>query len=113
MEASTAKAAALKARAEQGEVAQGRLCLATGAQGSSNASPGPAPAAPAAAASVGAQQEEGSSGTVNHVALEDLERAVAAAYQRCGYQCLVNPSPHKAAGAHLICTKLVAGSRVS
>lgn len=85
MEASTAKAAALKARAEQGEVAQGRLCLATGAQGSSNASPRPAPAA---AASVGAQQEEGSSGTVNHVALEDLEKAVAAAYQRCGYGVL-------------------------
>lgn len=83
VEASAAKAAALKARAEQGEVAQGRLCLAAGAQGSSNASSSPAAAAPAAAASGAAQQEEGSSSATGHVALEDLGKAVAAAYQRC------------------------------
>lgn len=77
--ASAAKAAALKARVEQGEVAQGRLCLGPGAQGSGSSSN----SARAAAAASGGQQEQASNGAGGQVALEDLSRAVAAAYQRC------------------------------
>lgn len=82
IEASAAKAAALKARAEQGEVAQGRLCLAAGAQaggggGGSSSNPGPAGAGAAAG-----QQGEDAGCAGGQVALEDLSKAVAAAYQR-------------------------------
>jgi hypothetical protein len=79
IEASAAKAAALKARAEQGEVAQGRLCLAPGAQagGSSSSNAGPA-----GAGTSGVQQGEDADCAGGQVALEDLSKAVAAAYQR-------------------------------
>jgi hypothetical protein len=75
--ASAARAAALKARAEQGEVAQGRLCLSPGPAGDCGAA-----AAAAAAAGGGDKQEAGSSSADGQVSLEDLSTAVAAAYQR-------------------------------
>jgi hypothetical protein len=74
--ASAAKAAALKARAEEGEVAQGRLCLAGGPQaGTSNTSS-------AAAGGVGGGQQDDGASPSGQVALEDLSKAVRAAYQR-------------------------------
>lgn len=77
IEASAAKAAALKARAEEGEVTQGRLCLSSGPQaGSSSAS-----STAAVAAAGGVQQEDGASAS-GQVALKDLNKAVTAAYQR-------------------------------
>lgn len=78
IEAATAKAAALKARAEQGDIAQGRLCLAGGPQAGGSSS---SPAAAGAAAAGGAQQEDADC-PGGQVGLEDLSKAVAAAYQR-------------------------------
>ena len=78
IEAATAKAAALKARAEQGDIAQGRLCLAgPGPQAGSSSSP-----AAAGAAAAGGVQQEDAECPGGQVGLEDLSKAVAAAYQR-------------------------------
>jgi hypothetical protein len=77
LEASAAKAAALKARAEAGDVAQG-LCLAGGPQlgGVSSSAAGPG-----AAGAGGPKPAEGA-GPSGQVGLDDLSKAVKAAYQR-------------------------------
>jgi hypothetical protein len=80
-EAAAAKAATLKARAEQGAVAQGRLCLGGG---------GGAPAAAAAGASSQAGKPDAAAAAAGGPAaaafevlsLKDLGRAVASTYQR-------------------------------
>lgn len=82
LEASAAKAAALKARTEAGEVAQG-LCLAGGPpQAGGSSSSGPSSAAGPGAAGAGKAQPAEGACVSGQVGLDDLSKAVKAAYQR-------------------------------
>jgi hypothetical protein len=74
---SAAKAAVLKARAEEGEVAQGRLCLAGGPQAGTSSTN-----SAAAGGGTGSGQQNDEASPSGQVALEDLSKAVRAAYQR-------------------------------
>jgi hypothetical protein len=81
--AASARAALLKARAAEGEVAQSRLCLGAGSSSSSSANAGGAAGAASGNehSSVAAAAAAGSdAGEV--VSLEDLSSKVAQVYQR-------------------------------